>query len=237
MRILGIIPARGGSKGVPGKNIKMLAGKPLVVHTIESARASELSKVIVTTDDDVIKQVAERAGAQVPFVRPAELANDTARSIDVAKHALLTMEKMDHVTYDAIMLLQPTTPFRTATDINQAINLLSNNPDSDSVISVVDVAAHHPARMKYINNGVLIDPPFCEAYENQNRQELTLMYIRNGAIYLTKRDTLLANSYKGKTCHALIMPPQRSINIDTLHDFDYAEWMYQKYIRHESSPS
>lgn len=237
MKILGIIPARGGSKGVPGKNIKMLAGKPLVVHTIESALASALSSVIVTTDDDAIARVAKHAGIQVPFVRPAELASDTAKSIDVAKHALLAMEKLDSTTYDAIMLLQPTTPFRSTSDINGAINLLMNNPDSDSVISVVDVEAHHPARMKYLKKGVLVDPPFCEDYENQNRQELTPMYIRNGAIYLTKRNTLLTNSYKGKTCHALIMPPQRSINIDTIQDFEYAEWVHQKYITHESPSS
>lgn len=229
MRILGIIPARGGSKGVPGKNIKPLAGKPLIVHTIEPALASALTDVIVTTDDEQIASVARAAGAQVPFVRPAHLANDTTKSLDVAIHALQAMEEQNG-SYDAAMLLQPTAPFRTVADINEAIRLLEANPDADSVISVVDVQGHHPARMKYIVNGILVDPPFAEAHENQNRQELTPMYIRNGAIYLTKRETLLQHSYKGKMCLALLMPEQRSANIDTLNDFEEAEWIYQRYL-------
>ncbi|HYG16773.1 MAG TPA: acylneuraminate cytidylyltransferase family protein [Bacteroidia bacterium] len=230
MKILGIIPARGGSKGVPGKNIKMLAGKPLIKHTIDVALASNLSKVIVSTDDDDITRVAREAGAEVPFSRPADLASDTAKSIDVAKHALLEMERLDNTTYDAIMLLQPTAPFKTVEDINTAISILESTSDADSVISVVDVLANHPARMKYVKNGQLIDPPFCEAYENQNRQELEKMYIRNGAIYLTKRDTLLNNSYKGKKCMALEMPQHRSANIDTMDDFEFAEWTYNKHL-------
>lgn len=230
MRILGIIPARGGSKGVPGKNIKELAGKPLIRHTIDVALASEIDKVIVSTDDEAIASVAREAGAEVPFMRPADLASDTAKSIDVAKHALLEMERLDNCTYDAIMLLQPTAPFKTVEDINNAIRILKSTPDADSVISVVDVLAHHPARMKYMENGQLIDPPFCEAYENQNRQELPKMYIRNGAIYLTKRETLLKDSYKGKKCMALEMPQHRSANIDTMDDFEFAEWTYRKHL-------
>lgn len=228
MKVLGVIPARGGSKGVPGKNIKLLAGKPLISHTIDAALSSVLTKVIVSTDDDAIKRTALKAGVAVPFKRPAELASDTAKSIDVARHALLTMEELDKTTFDAIMLLQPTAPFRTPEDINEAIRILESTPEADSVISVVDVEAHHPARMKYLEGGRLIDPPFCEAYENQNRQELRPMYIRNGAIYLTKRDALLKNSYKGKICMALIMPASRSVNIDTLQDFEYAEWIHSK---------
>ena len=230
MKILGIVPARGGSKGVPGKNIRPLAGKPLIVHTLEAAHASGLAQVIVTTDDPSIAAVARAAGGSVPFVRPAELATDTAKSIDVALHALQVMEQREGMRYDAIMLLQPTTPFRTTADIDQAISLLEHNPEADSVISVVDVEAFHPARMKYMEGDRLIDPPFCEAYENQNRQELRPMFIRNGAIYLTRRKTLLAKSYKGDVCMGLVMPNERSINIDTLHDFEYAAWMYQKKV-------
>jgi CMP-N-acetylneuraminic acid synthetase len=231
MKILGVIPARGGSKGVLGKNIKPLSGKPLIGYSIEAAKNSLLTKVIVSTDDEKIMHVAQEFGAETPFIRPSNLASDTAKSIDVAKHALLEMEKIDNVEYDALMLLQPTAPFRTANDINDAIAILNNNKNADSVISVVDVLAHHPARMKYLKDGVLIDPPFCEAYENQNRQELEPMYLRNGAIYLTKRDALLSNSYKGNKCMALIMPHQRSANIDTIDDFELAEWMYNKYLK------
>jgi CMP-N,N'-diacetyllegionaminic acid synthase len=229
MNILGIIPARGGSKGVPGKNIRNLAGKPLIQHSIDAAITSNLTKVIISTDDPQIREVAIAAGAAVPFIRPAELAGDTAKSIDVAVHALLEMERLDNCVYDAIMLLQPTAPFKTSGNINEAIKIMEQTPDADSVISVVDVLAHHPARMKYLENGRLIDPPFCERYENQNRQELQPMYIRNGAIYLTKRGTLLNNSYKGQKCMALIMSQERSVNIDTLHDFEFAEWSYNQY--------
>jgi CMP-N-acetylneuraminic acid synthetase len=227
MRILGVIPARGGSKGVPKKNIKELKGKPLIAYTIEAALKSKLDRVIVSTDDATIKEMVNKMGGNTPFSRPEELGSDTAKSIDVAVHALKTMEKIDGVTYDAFMLLQPTTPFRTSQDIDEAIDKLIET-GSDSVISVVNVEAYHPARMKFLQEGKLIDPPYCESYENQNRQELNPMYIRNGAIYLTKRDTLLNNSYKGNDCCALIMPSERSINIDTLTDFEYAEWISNK---------
>lgn len=230
MNILGLIPARGGSKGVPGKNKKLLAGKPLVIHTIEAALSSSLTRLIVSTDDSSIAALAQDAGASVPFMRPDELATDTAKSIDVVKHTLNAMEELEGRQYDAIMLLQPTAPFRTAADIDAAIRLLEASPDADSVISVVDVEAYHPARMKYIRDGKLIDPPFAEAYESQNRQELTPMYIRNGAIYLTRRETLLGNSFKGKVSLAYVMPASRSINIDTMADFEYAQWMLQKKV-------
>lgn len=225
MKILGVIPARGGSKGVPGKNFKVLAGKPLIIHTIEAAMASNLTKVILSTDSPEIAEIGAVSGIEIPFTRPAELASDTAKSIDVAKHALLAMEEIDGVQYDAIMLLQPTTPYRSKEDINEAVRMLTENARADSVISVVDTGGHHPARMKYLKEGFLIDPPFCEAYENQNRQELEPMYIRNGAIYLTRRDTLLSDSYKGKNCLALVMPESRSVNIDTARDFAYADWL------------
>ena len=227
MRILGVIPARGGSKGVPRKNIKELNGKPLIGYTIEAALASKLDRVIISTDDVEIKEVVNKLGADTPFSRPEELGSDTAKSIDVAIHAIKTMEEIDGVTYDAFMLLQPTTPFRTSKDIDESINKLIET-GSDSVISVVGVEAYHPARMKFLQGGKLIDPPYCESYENQNRQELDPMYIRNGAIYLTKRETLLNNSYKGNDCCGLVMPYERSINIDTLTDFEYAEWVSSK---------
>jgi CMP-N,N'-diacetyllegionaminic acid synthase len=230
MKILGVIPARGGSKGVKDKNLFPIAGKSLICYTIEAALSSGLHKVIVSTDSDKIADVARSSGVEVPFRRPDDLATDTAKSLDVAMHALKTMEQLDKTKYDALMLLQPTAPFRKKEHIDRAISLLRNNPDASSVISVVDVLAHHPARMKYIEDGWLIDPPFCEAYENQNRQELRPMYIRNGAIYLTRRDTLLQHSYKGAKSLALVMTPEASVNIDNLRDFEFAEWTYQKYF-------
>ncbi len=224
LKVLGIIPARGGSKGIPSKNIKELDGMPLIAYTIRAAISSNLTHVIVSTDSQTIADIAIRYGANVPFLRPDNLATDTASSMPVAIHGLLEMEKLYECQYDAVMLLQPTTPFRTTEDINSAISLLIEK-DTDSVISVVDVGGTHPARMKYLREGLLIDPPFCEEKENQNRQELEPMFIRNGAIYLSKRNVLLKGTYKGDSCAALIMPNKRSVNIDTIFDFEYAEWL------------
>ena len=224
LKILGIIPARGGSKGIPSKNIKELDGMPLIAYTIKAALNSNLTHVIVSTDSQTIADIAISYGANVPFLRPDNLATDTASSMPVAIHGLLEMEKLFECQYDAVMLLQPTTPFRTTEDINNAISLLIEK-ETDSVISVVDVGGTHPARMKYLKEGLLIDPPFCEEKENQNRQELEPMFIRNGAIYLSKRNVLLKGTYKGDSCAALIMPNNRSVNIDTIFDFEYAEWL------------
>ncbi|MEM4406747.1 MAG: acylneuraminate cytidylyltransferase family protein [Candidatus Methanomethylicaceae archaeon] len=228
IKVLGLIPARGGSKGVPKKNIQLLGGKPLIAYTIEVSRqAKKLTRTIVSTEDPEVARIAREWGGEVPFLRPPELATDNALSIDVAIHALLTIEEQDPtIRYDALMLLQPTTPFRIPQDIDQAIDILLET-GADSVISVSDVGGHHPARMKYLQDGRLIDPPFAEEYENQPRQELVPMYIRSGAIYLTRRDVLLNRSFKGKDSRAIITPPERAVNIDTWMDFKFAEFLLQ----------
>lgn len=227
MRVLGIIPARGGSKGLPGKNIKLLNGIPLIAYTIKEALNSNLEEFIVSTDSEEIAEVARNYGGKVPFLRPAEIATDNASSLDVVLHALDFMKEHEGKEYDAIMLLQPTTPYRDREDINQAINLLMSS-GADSVISVTDVGGTHPARMKFIVDGNLIDPPFVEAFEGQNRQELPPMYIRNGGIYLTKVDTIRKGSFKGKISKALVMPEKKSVNIDNIDDFEFAEWLMSK---------
>ena len=124
MNIIGVIPARGGSKGIRKKNIKKLNGTPLINYTIKTALSSTINKVIVTTDNLEIMKLANKVGAITPFVRPSNLAEDNSSSIDVAIHALKKMEEIDNVIYDAFMLLQPTTPFRSVSDINNAINIL-----------------------------------------------------------------------------------------------------------------
>lgn len=223
MRVLGVIPARGGSKGVPNKNIKPLGGRPLIDYTIKAATASNLDRVIVSTDSSEIASIAKELGAEVPFLRPAELADDVISPIYAVLNVLDKALEAGDDSYDAVMMLQPTTPMRTAEDIDEALALLKST-GSDSVISVVDVGATHPARMKYLRDGKLIDPPFCEAYENQRRQELEPMYIRNGAIYLTRTSVLRDKSFKGNDCRALVMPSERSVNIDTIEDFQFAQW-------------
>lgn len=230
LRVLGVIPARGGSKGVPRKNIRPLGDKPLLAHTLEAACGSRLTRTIVSTDDEEIADMARAHGGDVPFLRPAELATDRAGAIPTIRHALEAVEALEgEVPYDAVMMLQPTTPFRRQTDIDGAIALLEAS-GADSVISVIDVEGHHPARMKYLEGDRLVDPPFCEAYENQPRQELRPMYLRNGAIYLTRRDVFLSGSFKGADCRAWIMPSELSVNIDTELDFRYAEWLLREVL-------
>ena len=228
MNVLGIIPARGGSKGIKRKNLAILGGKPLIAYTIEKALKSNLDTIIVSTEDDEIAKNALKYGVSVPFKRPMHLALDTSNSIEVAIHGLREMERLQKKTYDAVMYLQPTTPFRSCQDINDSIDLLYKNEKANSVISVVDVESNHPARMKYIEQGFLIDPNFCEKVENQNRQELRSMYIRNGAIYLTRRNILLNKSFKGEKSLAHEMSYYDSINIDTPQDLEFANWIYEK---------
>lgn len=225
MRVLGVVPARGGSKGVPRKNIADLNGAPLLVHTIAPALASGvLAHVIVSTEDAAIAEVARDAGAEVPFSRPTELATDSARSIHVIQHALEAMSAT-HGDYDAVMMLQPTCPFRRSDDIIAAVNLLESAA-ADSVISVVAVAGGHPARMKFMDReGFLVDPPFAEREENQNRQDLPPIYIRSGSIYLTRSRVILDGSFKGRRSAGLVLPELRSVNIDTPLDLEWARYL------------
>lgn len=228
MSILGIIPARGGSKGINRKNLTFLGGKPLISYTIDAAINSNIDELIVSTDDEEIALVSKTLGAAVPFLRPKELATDNSNSIDVAIHGLNQMEKITNSIFDSIIYLQPTTPFRNSNDINNCLDIINEQKQKDSVISVINVEGYHPARMKFIEKGLLIDPDFCETEENQNRQELKPMYIRNGAIYLTKRETLLSGSFKGNLSFAYEMPRERSINIDSNQDLDFAKWQLIK---------
>ena len=211
MKVLGLIPARGGSKSIVNKNMVDLGGCPLIKWTIDAASKSTLSRVVVSTDDKEIADACRNFGVEVPFVRPDSLASDEAQSIDVVLHALDALDEQ----FDAVMLLQPTSPFRTHEDINMALTM---NHDGSSVISVVPVDGTHPARMKFIENGFLVDPPFVEEVENMPRQNLRPMYIRNGAIYLTTLDDLKNRTFKGSKSRALIMPRSRSLNIDSEFD-------------------
>ncbi len=227
MRVLGIVPARGGSKGIPGKNLADLGGRPLIAHTIAAALAARrLTRTIVTTDSEEIAQAARDAGADVPFLRPAELATDTARAVPVMQHALTAVEAAEQARYDAIVMLQPTSPFRRAADIDGALELLERT-GADAVISVTDVGDKHPARMKILEGDRLVDPPYCEEVENQPRQQLPPLVIRNGAIYATRRDVILGGSFKGRDCRAWVMDAAHSVNIDAELDLYLARWLLE----------
>lgn len=221
-RVLGIIPARGGSKGIPGKNIKLLAGKPLIAHSIASAKEARLlTKVIVSTDSRDIAVVAKEFGAEVPFVRPAEFATDKAVSIDVVKHALEFFADQGE-TFDIVILLQPTCPMRRGEDIDRAVKMIEET-GCDSVVSLVDVGANHPARMYHLHG----DKPvgIIEAKEAMRpRQELAPVYIRSGDIYAAKVSAVLEqNSLMPGDGRGLIIPMDETVNIDGPMDLEIAE--------------
>ena len=218
-KILAVIPARGGSKGIPNKNIVDVGGSPLIKYTIDAALGSEmLTHCVVSTDSDEIADVAQSCGALVPFKRPNNLSNDKALLLPVMQHAVKFMEAKQGYQYDLVIMLQPTTPLRQAKDIDNAIKLLFDT-NADSVISVVDVEGHHPLRMKRIVDGRLVNFIDQGHEDMRPRQELPPVYIRNGAIYATQRDILMKkDSFTGMDSRAYIMPSDRSVNIDTHED-------------------
>lgn len=228
MRVLGIVTARGGSKGIPRKNIVPLLGKPLLAYTAEAALAARrLTRTVLSTDDEEIATVGRAAGLEVPFLRPPELARDNTPTIPVLQDVVQKLEASGE-RYDAILALQPTTPLRRPEDIDGAIALLERT-GADAVISFVDVGEKHPARMKFLDaDGRVIDPPFAEQFEGQRRQDLPKMYLREGSIYLTRRDVLmLRHSLQGEDCRAWLVPVERACNIDVPFDLFLAAQILQ----------
>jgi CMP-N,N'-diacetyllegionaminic acid synthase len=220
LKSLGVIPARGGSKGIPRKNIMALKGRPLIEYTIDAARQSQhLTHFVVSTDDQEIADVARAAGASVPFMRPPDLATDSATSLPVLEHALYEVEKADATHFDIIVMLQPPTPLRTGSDIDEALEMLATT-GADSVVSVTDIGANHPLRMKrVVGDGVLVNYIDQGHEDMRPRQELPPVYIRNGAVYASRRAVITEQkTMVGADCRALIMPPERSVNIDEPFD-------------------
>jgi CMP-N,N'-diacetyllegionaminic acid synthase len=229
-KVLAVIPARGGSKGVPRKNIRKVCGQPLIGYTIRTALAAKhlFYRVIVSTDDREIASIARECGAEVPFMRPAEIAEDKAPMVPVLQHAVRFIEEQDAIHLDWVCLLQPTEPFRTVEDLEQGLKL-GFAGDCDSVISVTQVFAVHPILMKRIENNRLL--PFCiEEKEGTRRQDYQpAAYMRNGAIYLTRRDVLIEkNSIWGDIIRPYVMPSERSVSIDTELDLKVVEALMQE---------
>jgi CMP-N,N'-diacetyllegionaminic acid synthase len=226
MNILAVIPARGGSKKLPRKNILPIAGEPLISYTIrEGLKVQEITHLIVSTDDLEIAEVSRSYGALVPFIRPSALATDEAQSAPVLYHSLIEMESLHRITYDAVMMLQPTSPLRREEHIRSAIKLLESNV-CDSVVSVVSVGGNHPFRMKRMIGDRLINL-IDQGYEDMRpRQHLPPVYIRNGAIYLTRRNIVAEQKQiVGRDCFGMKMESEDSINIDDRYDFLLAELM------------
>lgn len=223
-RALGIIPARGGSKGIRRKNLVLLSGRPLLAYTVAAAQASRrLTRTILSSDDEEIRAVAASLGMEVPFVRPPELATDDATSVSVVKHALQWIEQDEGRPYDVICLLQPTCPLRVAADIDSAIERLDQS-SADAVVSLARVEDPHPVKMMLID-GDEVHPLFPDQWrETVRRQELPAAFYLNGAVYCVRRDVLLEqDSLWGKKTLAYVMPAERSVNVDSLLDVKLAE--------------
>ncbi|MHA1384773.1 MAG: acylneuraminate cytidylyltransferase family protein [Candidatus Helarchaeota archaeon] len=228
--ILAIIPARGGSKGLPGKNIKLLNGKPLIVWTIEAGLKSKyIDELMVTTDSTEIAELVKKHGANVPFIRPAYLATDTAATIDVIDHTLRYYHK-NGKNFDIVVLLQPTSPLREDDDIDNMLEKFSENiTQCDSIISIGEVH-EHPSIMKKIENGRL--KPICNNLEiKTRRQDNEKAYFPYGVAYIAKKDKLIKfrTFYMEKSCFYIIKRYQ-CYEIDDIYDFIVVEAImkYQK---------
>jgi len=218
-----VVPARGGSKGIPRKNLKLLAGRPLIAYAIETGlKARLVDRVIVSTDDAEIAAVAREWGAAAPFLRPASLAQDDTPTAPMLQHAVRWMEEQGE-RIDLVVLLQPTSPFRRPEHVDQAIQLLRESGAS-SAVSVCEV--EHSPHWMYRLADQRLEPLMPGALNRTRRQELPLLYRLNGAVYVTTRDLLLNDGrILDDRPAAVVMSREESVDIDDELDFEWAEWM------------
>lgn len=227
-KILGIIPARGGSKGIPGKNIRLLNGKPLLYYSIHAAQMSGLvDRLILTTDSMEIAQVGKELGAEVPFIRPAELARDDTPMLPVLEHVVNFVESGNWQA-DIILLFQPTAPLRQPEQIQAAVKMLTESK-CDSIVSVVQIPQHYSPDFAYkVEDGML--KPFLDGGGKvTRRQDTRPAYSRDGTIYAFWRDVLInKHNIYGDDCRPLVIPNHLSCNLDTMEDWAQAETMILK---------
>lgn len=230
MRVVGIIPARGGSRGVPRKNIRLLGGKPLVAYTIEASLKSKIDRTIVSTEDKKIAAIAKKYGAEVPFLRPTELATDEASSLSVLLHTLSHLEKEEHYHPDVVAFLQPTSPFRTYKHINAGLEMLLAS-DVDSVIGVCEVEADsHPYWVYEKDEEGNLKELIRVKNKPLRRQEFPKLFrISDGLIITRRRYCNKVNEcspcFNPKSVKSLVMDRISSIGIDDEFDFRLAEFV------------
>lgn len=223
--MLAIIPARGGSKGLIRKNIKDFLGKPLIAYTIKEAlKTKAISRLIVSTEDAEIAEIAEKYGAEVPFMRPVELATDSSLGIDVLKYTIERLEKEEGIKISEFMVLQATSPLRTHDDIDNSIKLFRDK-NADSVFGFCR-ELHPISWHKYLTE----EGKFENIFEDKitNRQDERASYFPNGAIFIYKRELLDKRVFYTQNSYAYIMDRDRSVDIDTQSDFEYAEYLMNK---------
>lgn len=219
-KILALIPARGGSKGIKGKNIVELCGKPLIAYSILAGLESKyIDKVVVTTDSEEIAEVSKRFGAEVPFFRPAYLASDTAKTIDAVLHAVEWLREHGE-DYDILVLLQPTQPLRTGVDIDEAIETYMKN-GMKAVVSVKEVD-EHPILMRTINEKGYLDP-LLPVNSTIRRQDMPSYYIVDGSIYINSIEELNHETSLNDNSIPYIMAAEKSVDIDETKDLKMAE--------------
>lgn len=225
-KILAIIPARSGSKGIKDKNIKSLNGKPLIAYTIEAALKSRVFKdIIVSTDSEKYRKISEEYGAWVPFLRSDDLAQDTTSSNDVVEDVLLKLREIGK-EYDVFMLLQPTSPLRDENDIINSVQAFYDKK-ANSVVSMCE-CEHSPLLTKQLDNKMKLDG-FLSDLNKFRRQDFEKFYRLNGAIYLMRVDYFMKYKYFYKEeSYAFIMNKNKSVDIDSNEDFEYAEFLIEK---------
>lgn len=225
--MIAIIPARGGSNKMPNKNIKFLAGKPLIAYTIEAARGSKhINKIIVSTDSEEIGLVSENYGAEVPFLRPEHLSGDSANLTDIYFYTIDRLSRESGITINEFIVLQPTSPLRTSEDIDLAIELFRNK-NADSVISLCE-ASNSPILTKKIVNEKVFDF-FDEPHQHMNWRGEDKAFVPNGALVIFNYQFLKRKvDNNSEKTFSYVMPIERSVHIDTLMDFEYAEFLLLK---------
>lgn len=219
LRVLGLVAARGGSKGLPGKNIKPLLGRPLIAWTIGAALAApSLDAVVVSTDDADIAAAAQSAGARVPFMRPPELAGDTASSVDVVLHAIDTLAQAGE-RFDLVVLLEPTSPLREADDIERSLALLVSER-VEAVVSVCRAEAVHPAFMYRRDERGRLQPFLERQPTGLRRQEIEALYFLEGTVYVSRIEALRSRrSFYHEQTASYEVPKWKSLEIDDMDDF------------------
>jgi CMP-N,N'-diacetyllegionaminic acid synthase len=230
VNVLGVIPARGGSKGIPKKNIALCGGKPMLVWSCIAARDARcLTRTVISTDDPEFAALARSEGAEAPFLRPPELATDTARSIDVTNHAIDWLAREQGWHTDAVVLLQPTSPLRTASHIDEAFALL--RPDVDSVVSVVEVPHRYKPWAVLEPDGPLVhyfakdELPF----DRYCRQGQPTLYTRNGpAVVVTHAAVLRTGVYYGERSVPYVMAHEVSVDVDEPFDLELCDWLLRR---------
>lgn len=226
-KVLALIPARSGSKGLPGKNIKKLLGKPLINWSIDNAKKSKyIDDIVVSTDSKDIAEIARNAGAEVPFIRPKDLASDTAKRIDVIYHTLDFLESGNRI-YDYLIFIEPTSPLRDVEDINEALEKLDANKSANSIVSIGLSDSSHPEFLSRLKSDFIV-PYKNDSFDFKRRQDIENLYFFDGSFYISRINALRE---KGEFYHdetmGFILSKDKNFEIDDIVDFVIVESLIQ----------